>query len=334
MEVAVLGAGAIGTYVGGCLLAAGMPVTLIGRAAMRERIGRHGLFLTDQQGRMVRISADRVACETSPTALADKALILVTVKSAGTAEAATLVARYASPGSIVLSLQNGVDNVGQLRAALPDQFVLGGMVPFNVVPLTDGRLHRGTAGELMVESSPHLAPWLRHFQAAGLPLELREDFREVQWGKLILNLNNAVNALSGLPLKVQLSSLPFRRVFAAMIDEALLTLDAAGIEPAHTGRAAPRQLPGLLRLPDADFLRVAGGMVSMSIEARSSMWQDLEAGRLTEVEDLNGAVVRLGARHGIETATNRAICERIHDAERGANRAYSGEELARACGVH
>jgi 2-dehydropantoate 2-reductase len=333
MKITVLGAGAIGAYVGGCLLATEQDVGLIGRAAMRARIERHGLVVSSHQGGLARISAERVPFFESPDAMRASDLTIVAVKSSATAEAADQIRRHAPPASLVLSLQNGVENVAILRNALPDHVVLGGMVPFNVVPLPDGRLHRGTEGEIMVEDHARWRPWLPVFEAAGLPLERRGDFAAVQWGKLILNLNNAVNALSGLPLKAQLSDRGHRLVFAALIDEALAALSAAGIEPANTGRAPVRSLPALLRLANADFLRIAGGLAGTSAESRSSMWQDLEAGRLTEVEDLNGAVARLASRHGLAAPTNENICALVHAAESGGDRRMSGETLATALGL-
>jgi 2-dehydropantoate 2-reductase len=330
VKIVVLGAGSIGAYVGGRLLAAGGNVTLIGRAAMRERIARHGLALSDLQGRPAQLPATEVPFSESAEALAGSALVVVAVKSVAPAAAAQDILRFAPRTALVASFQNGVENVARLRDALPDHLVLGAMVPFNVVQLPDGRLHRGSAGEIMVEDHPRWSDWRPAFDAAGLPLEPRSDFGAVQWGKLILNLNNAVNALSGQPLRVQLMDCDHRRVLAALIDEALAALQAAGIEPADTGRAPPKRLPALLRLDDADFLRLSGGMVNTSSEARSSMWQDLDAGRLTEVEELNGAVVRLARRHGLAAPLNERLCALVHAAERGGDRQLSGEALVRA----
>lgn len=88
-----------------------------------------------------------------------------------------------------------------------------------------------------------------------------------------------------------------------------------------------------MRLADEDFFRVAGAMVSLSVEARSSMWQDLEAGRLTEVEDLNGAVARLAARHGLDAPFNQGICKLVHAAEKGGDRNMAGKTLAEHLGL-
>ncbi|MDY7575723.1 2-dehydropantoate 2-reductase [Actimicrobium sp. CCI2.3] len=329
-RLVVLGSGSIGTYVGGALLDAGADVVLIGRERMRQRLLQHGLMLSDMQQREVRLAGSDVPYHLDPHVLASADLILLTVKSSDTAAAAGLILQHANPVAPVLSLQNGIGNVVTLRQLLPDREVLGGMVPFNVVQTDDGRLHRGTQGELMVEASPLLAAWLPLFASAHLPLIERTDFLEVQWGKLLLNLNNPLNALSGLPLKTQLSQRAWRSCLALLIDEALAMLDAAGIAPVQVAAIPPRRLPLLLRLPDWLFKRIAAKMLRIDPEARSSMWEDLQAGRQTEIAYLNGAVVALAASLGRAAPANRLLVELVREAENGAARQWDGIALLQA----
>ncbi|HEV2611954.1 MAG TPA: 2-dehydropantoate 2-reductase [Noviherbaspirillum sp.] len=328
MKIAVFGAGSIGVYVGGSLLAAGGDVVLIGRASVRDRILRNGLVLTDLHGKKISMAASDVRFEQDAEVLADADLILVTVKSADTASAAASILKYGKPGALVISLQNGVGNAEVLR--LPDCTVLGGMVPFNVAQLPDGRFHRGTEGELMVQASPALARWRALFAAAGLPLIEREDFAEVQWGKLLLNLNNPVNALSGLPLHAQLSQRSYRRCLALLMDEALSVLRIAGIKPAKIARVAPVLLPTVMRLPDPFFKRLAAAMLRIDPQARSSMWEDLQAGRRTEVDYLNGAVLKLAQSRGRDAPANRRVVDLIRAAESGEHQSLDGDALYRA----
>jgi 2-dehydropantoate 2-reductase len=328
MKIAIFGAGSIGAYVGGSLLAAGGDVVFIGRASVRERIARHGLVLTDLRGKKIAIVASDVHFEQDATALAGADLILVTVKSADTAAAAASILNHGKPGTLVISLQNGVGNADVLR--LPDCEVLGGMVPFNVAQLPDGRFHRGTEGELVVQASPALECWLPLFAAAGLPLIQRADFVEVQWGKLLLNLNNPVNALSGLPLQAQLSQRSYRRCLALLMEEALSVLRAAGISPAKIARVAPGLLPTVMRLPDPLFKILAGAMLRIDPEARSSMWEDLEAGRRTEIDYLNGAVLKLAQSRGRDAPANRRVVDLIRAAEQGDRKSLDGDALYRA----
>ncbi len=330
MNIAIFGAGSIGAYVGGALLASGADVVLIGRARMQSSVARHGLTLTDLNGHRSQLTPDQVPYTQDPAALATADLILVTVKSADTATAAQTIRAHARPAATVLSLQNGIGNADTLRAALPDWTVLAGMVPFNVVQLPEGGLHRGTEGEMMVEASPALAPWHAAFSTAQVPLVERADFAAVQWGKLLLNLNNPVNAISGLPLKTELSQRAYRRCLALLIDEARAVLRAAGIHPAKVARVGPGLLPTLLRLPDALFTRVAAAMLRIDPQARSSMWEDLQAGRRTEVDYLNGAVVKLAHSLGLNAPANARMVALMRAAEAGTQPALSGAALWQA----
>ena len=135
MKIAVFGAGSIGAYVGGALLASGADVVLIGRASMRGSVARHGLTLTNLNGHRSQLTPDQVPYVEDPAALATADLILVTVKSADTATAAHTLRAHARPSATVLSLQNGIGNADTLRESLPGWTVLAGMVPFNVVQL-------------------------------------------------------------------------------------------------------------------------------------------------------------------------------------------------------
>jgi 2-dehydropantoate 2-reductase len=326
-RIAVFGAGSIGAYVGGALIAAGADAVLVGRARMRERIAQHGLTVSDMDGRNTQLTAAQVHYSEDPSALAGAGLVLVTVKSADTESTAQLLALHAAPNALIVSLQNGIGNADVLRRVLPGRTVLAGMVPFNVVQLPESRFHRGTEGSLMVEASPALTPWLPAFEAAGLPLVQRNDFIAVQWGKLLLNLNNPVNALSGIPLKAQLSDRGYRRCLALLIDEALQALNAAGIAPAQIGKVPPSRMPRLMRLPNWLFTRVAAAALRIAPEARSSMWEDLQAGRRTEIDYLNGAVVALAEKAGLDAPANRRIVALMHVAEQGKARGMSGKAL-------
>ena len=330
LKVAVFGAGAIGIYVGASLLAAGVDVVLIGRARMRAQIASRGLLLSDLEGRQQRLEGAHVPYQESASALAGADLILVTVKSADSAAAAHAVAGHAKPSALIVSLQNGVGNVDTLRSLMSGWQVLAAMVPFNVAQMDGNRFHRATGGELMIEADARLEPWLAPFRQAHLPLQQCEDFAAVQWGKLLLNLNNAVNALSGLALKSELSQRAYRRCLALLIDEALTVLRAAGIRPARIAGVRPQLLPVLLRLPDVVFKRVAAALLKIDPEARSSMWQDLQAGRLTEVDYLNGAIVRLAESLTRDAPANRRITALVHAAEQDGVQPLSGAELYRA----
>jgi len=145
-----------------------------------------------------------------------------------------------------------------------------------------------------------------------------------------------VNALAGVPLREELGNRMYRRVVALSMREALACMRAARIRPRRMGRMVPSLAPHVLALPDALFTRVAGSMVRIDAEARSSMWEDLERRRPTEIDYLNGEIVRLGEQTGVPTPVNRAIVALVREAERarsGSPRIDAAALLARVTGA-
>lgn len=316
--IAIAGAGSIGCYVGGCLALAGRKVIFLGRGRLVEAMRESGLRVSDLDGRDRRLEAQAIAASDDPAiALADADVILVTVKSGATAEMAGLIAAHARPDAVVVSLQNGVDNADRLRAALPGRRVLTGMVMFNVVLSTDGeaplRAHRASQGEAMIDTGVNGLVDLLNVD--GLAVEARADMKAVQWGKLLMNLNNALVALSDLPLARQLADRSWRVILAAEIDEALAAMKAAGITPARITGLPPALLPKVLRLPDWLFGLLARRMLAIDPQARSSMWDDLKRGRLTEIVELQGAVIRLARQAGTPTPVNERVAALVRQAE-------------------
>lgn len=313
--VAVMGAGSVGCFVGGRLQAAGAQVHFVGRPRVLDALRAHGLHLSDCEAPAVAIPPQRLHLhdECPPGA----ALVLLCVKSGGTAQAAAELAARLPPGTPVLSLQNGVANVAAASQAAPGLAWIPGMVPFNVAETEPAHFHRGTSGRLAAQDHPALRPWLPLFQAARLPLEVHADLLPVQWGKLLLNLNNPVNALSGLPLRAQLLDRDYRKVLAALQDEALGILRVARIKPARLTPLPPRLLPHVLRLPTWLFRRVAGRMLKIDDQARSSMADDLALGRPTEVDALCGAVVRLAREHKLKAPLNARMLLLLSSAPAG-----------------
>jgi len=294
--VLVMGAGNIGSWLGGCLQAAGARVHLVGRPRMLLALGSHGLTLTDRDGGQVALAADRLQLHDAVPAGLRPDVVLLCVKHGAAASAAAELGAALPPGTLVIALQNGIQAADLAQAAAPALVVLRGMVPFNVAELGPGRLHRGTDGQLAAQTHSGLLPWLPWFDAAGMPLALHDDMLPLQWGKLLLNLNNAVNALSGLPLRAQLLDDDLRQCTAGLVSEALFLLRHAGIKPARVSAVRPGMLPWALRLPTPLFRLVARRMLRIDDQARSSMADDLARGRPTEIDAIQGEVLRLAGR--------------------------------------
>lgn len=320
---AVLGAGSVGCHLGGHLVAAGYDVAFIGRPAAMGILRERGLTLTASVRPPVHLAPDRLTLADGPEAAAGADYVLVTVKTAGTRAAAEDLAARLAPGAVVVSFQNGLHNPATLRTALPGHTVLAGMVPYNVVQSEPGTVHQGMPGRLMTEPDDTL---LAAFRTAHLAVEARTDMSEVQHAKLLMNLNNAVNALSGLPLRDQLGRRAYRRCLALCQREALAAFRAAGIAPARLGPTAPAVTPYVLGLPDAFFRRVAAASLRIDAHARSSMWEDLQRGRPTEIDSLQGEIVTLAAAHGRIAPANARLAALVHEAE-ARPRTWTGPEL-------
>ena len=311
--IAVAGAGSIGCFVGGMLAAGDRRVALLARPRVIGEIETCGLRLTSFEGADQIIAAGRFALSDDPSILGDAGVVLVTVKSADTADMADIIARHAPPDAIVVSLQNGIGNAAVLRSRLPNRRVLGGMVPFNVVAAGQGRFHRATSGDIVVEEDE--ADTADRLSVRGLKIRSTDNIEGVQWGKLLVNLNNALNALGDLPLRRQLAQRPWRRLFADQMAEGLAAIRAEGVKPVSPTPIPAGWMPPLLRLPDAIFETLLGRTMKIDPEARSSMWEDLQRGRRTEIDYLQGVITGIAARRGLDVPVSRRVVELIRRAE-------------------
>lgn len=291
--VAVMGAGAVGCYYGALLAKAGHPVTLIGRQALADSVAERGLILDTSQGR----ESVRLTAVTGPEGVAGADLVLVCVKSGDTEEAGRLMLPHLSRGAVILSLQNGVDNGERLS-----QVIGRPVVPVAVYVATAmegaghvrhhgrGDLILGTGGEGVAE----------HLNAAGIPATVSDRVRDALWTKLTINCAwNALSALGGQPYGRLFAS---EGVAAVLVDVTAECLAVAGASD--------------VRLPE-DMLAQVRAIATTMAGQRSSTAQDLARGRRTEIDHLNGFVVRAGERLGIPTPANRVLHTLVKLAEAG-----------------
>lgn len=336
MKVGIFGAGSVGCFIGGMLAASANTVTMVGRSSMAENL-KNGLLLTRYDGMQRKIESGTFEFSEDAARLSDCDCILVCVKSAATQEAGeTLdtVLRGTGAGATILSFQNGVSNAGTLRKLLPGHEIGAAVVGFNIARLDGNRFHCGAEGKIVVEEIGAAGELVEALNEAAMDAETATDMHPILWGKLLLNLNNAVNALSGLPLKRELSQRDYRRVFSASIRETLAVLDAAGVTPSKVGTLPPSLLPVVLETPDWLFRIMAAGMLKIDESARSSMAEDLEHGRTPEIDWLNGETVRLGKEVGIATPVNSRVVELVKQVFAAGNQSgISGPQLRRQIGV-
>ena len=288
MRIAVMGAGAVGSHLGGRLARAGHEVTLVARPRHVEAVAARGLRLeSTAEG-----TDEHIALQATDdvTAVAGAEAVLVTVKSTATAETGRLLTSHLSPGSVVLSVQNGLGNADVLAEAIgrEDLTVAPSVVYVAVAMPGDGYVRHVGGGRLLLGADPTLDP-LATALADAIVVERRPDVVAEAWGKVTANCAwNALSALTGLSYG-QIHERPeMRPVLDDVIAECLAVAAAEGVD-LPTARedtlALVRTMPGQL----------------------SSTWQDLDAGRRTEIDHLNGEVVRRGRAHGVATPVNQAL---------------------------
>jgi 2-dehydropantoate 2-reductase len=298
-KIAVVGAGAVGGYFGGLLARAGAPVVMIGRAAFVEAVKKSGLFLDTLQFQ----EGVRVAASTELSAACGADVVLFCVKTTDNAETARALAPLLAPGAVVLSMQNGVDNVEQIRAATPMDALPSVVYVAASVP-EPGRVKHVGRGDLVVgpesEKTRRIAAL---FSRAQVPCRISENIEGELWTKLIWNCAlNAVSALGRAKYGQIASSADAWKVVETAVYEVLAVAKAAGIHP-----------PGLEdpKAALAGALKIATQMA----EALSSTGQDLNRGKRTEIDSLNGYISRRGAELGVPTPVNHALFALVKLAE-------------------
>lgn len=285
MQVAVIGAGAVGCYYGGLLLKAGHEVTFVGRPPHVDAINAHGLLLDTQtfRGHLPAKAA------TDAGALAAPDLVLFCVKSADTEQAGRSLAGRLRPETTVLSLQNGVDNPQRLRSVTGHP-VIAAVVYVGSEMAGPGHVRHHGGGHLVIGAAPESEALARTLEAAGIRTTIAEDIERTQWTKLITNCAfNALSAVAGIAYGPLLDVEGAKDVVAGAIEEAAAVARACGVP-----------------MPDdlaAQVLKVPAAMPNQ----KSSTAQDLARGKPSEIDFLNGYIVRKGAELGIPVPTNQAL---------------------------
>ncbi|MET0875762.1 MAG: 2-dehydropantoate 2-reductase [Tardiphaga sp.] len=295
MQVAVVGAGAVGCYYGGLLLRAGHDVTFIGRQPHVDAINAHGLLLDTKnfKGHLPAKAA------TDATALASPDLVLVCVKSADTEQAGQSLAGHLRPETSVLSLQNGVDNAQRLRAVTAHA-VIPVVVYVGSEMAGPGHVRHHGGGDLAIGASAASEALAQTLEAAGVHTTIADDIKVTLWSKLVINCAfNALSAVADISYGPMLEVEGTKDVVTRAVQEAITVARACGV-------GMPEDLLAqILTIPDK------------MPNQKSSTAQDLARGKRSEIDFLNGYVVRKGAELGIPTPTNHALQVMVKLAERG-----------------
>ncbi|KAF1071371.1 MAG: 2-dehydropantoate 2-reductase [Variovorax sp.] len=286
MKVAVMGAGAVGCYYGAMLARAGHEVVLIGRPAHVEAVRARGLRLEAQ-------TFDEhvpMAASTEPDAVRGADLVLFCVKSTDTEAAAAQIAPHLAPGALVLTLQNGVDNDERARSVLRSHEVAAAVVYVATGMAGPGHVKHNGRGELVIAPSARGEEVAQALRAAGVPTEISGNVRSALWAKLVLNCAyNALSAITQLPYGVLVRNEGVPGVLRDVVAECLAVARAEGVTIPGDIDAA---VAGIARTMPAQF---------------SSTAQDLERGKRSEIDHLNGFVLRRGEALGVPVPANRLL---------------------------
>lgn len=288
MKIAVMGAGAVGCYYGGMLARAGQDVVLIGRPRHVEAIERHGLHLETRQFDE-HIGRPHLSASTDPAAVTGAQIILFCVKSADTEIAGTAIRDHLAADALLLTLQNGVDNAARLRQVITND-VAAAVVYVATEMAGDGHVRHHGRGELVIEPSNASKAAAQTLIAAGIPTEISANVRDSLWAKLTINCAyNALSAIAQLPYGTLTQGEGVRAAIRDIVAECIAVAAADGVT-----------LP-----PDMNESvdRIAQTMPNQF----SSTAQDLARGKRSEIDYLNGMIVRRGEALGIATPANRLL---------------------------
>jgi 2-dehydropantoate 2-reductase len=285
MKIAVMGAGAVGCYYGGMLARAGHAVTLIGRPQHVEAVRRDGLFMETQS---FQAHVPMQAC-TDAGGVQGAQLVLCCIKSSDSESAAANMAPYLEPEALMLSLQNGVDNAERLQALLRRE-VFPAVVYVATEMAGPGHVRHHGRGELVIGPSTASDELAQLFAAAGVPVQVSDNVAGALWTKLILNCAyNALSAITQLPYGRLVQGEGINDVMRDVVQECLAVAQAEGVT-----------VPG-------DIWQ-AVELIARTMSAQfSSTAQDLARHKHSEIDHLNGHVLRRGEALGIATPVNRVL---------------------------
>jgi 2-dehydropantoate 2-reductase len=298
-RTAVVGTGAVGGYFGGMLARAGAPVVMIGRPAFVEAVKKNGLFLdTVHFKERVRVDA---ASEISAAHEAE--IVLFCAKTTDNAITAKALAAVVAAGAIVVSMQNGVDNAEQIRAASGIDAISSVVYVAASVPEPGTVKHVGRGDLVVGPRNAQTEKFAALFERAGVGCRITDNIAGELWTKLTWNCAlNAVSALGHARYGQIAASADARKVVETAVYEVLAVAKAAGVHP-----------PGF----EDPQVALAGAfkIATQMAEAFSSTAQDMNRGKRTEIDSLNGYIARRGAELGIATPVNQALYALVKLAE-------------------
>ena len=330
MRVAVIGAGAVGGLLAALLDRAGHDVTVTARGAHLVAIRADGLVLDGGYGSHV---ARVDAAETLAEARSETPEFAILATKAQDADAALRANAAALQGVPLLVVQNGLGGIRVAHEVLPQAPLLGGLALFATSYLAPGRITVTAALPLVLGAADGTPRAVLDAVAAvlreALPIEIVESLEGAQWTKLLVNHVNALPAITGLSVQQTVADDGLRRVLAGSLRETVRIANRIGIRFTGLQGIPGWILPWLGRGPlwVAERLPILLARRMGDVPNPASTLQSIRRGQLTEIDFLNGAVVRVAREHGLDAPINAALVELVHEVER-TGEFFSPEQVA------
>jgi len=301
MKIAIVGSGALGSLFAALFSRAKADVLLFGRNKSRiEKITREGLNVEGAAGKWkARVKA---SCAFEEISAAD--LVILCVKSYDTKNVVSSFGGYLGKETVLLSLQNGLGNMEAVSEAVPEERVIGGVTNIGATLLEGGGVRYAGKGETVIgradgKVTVEMRPIRELFSSAGLELKISREIKNIIWSKLVLNAGiNALSAVLRLPNGALVRSEGAKRIMRAAVTEAV--------------RVSKRKK---IKLVYDDPLAKAEAVCEATASNISSMLQDILSKRRSEIDSINGAIIRIAQEAGIPVPVNVMLFDMVKSIE-------------------
>ena len=316
MKFAVIGLGAIGSIVGGLLTKSGEDVVLIGKKYQVEIINQKGIRI---DGFNDTILVENVHASNDLSVISNVDVVIICIKSQDTQNFANDLKKFVKKSALLISLQNGVRNLEILRNITGNKAISSAIL-FNALYTKPGEVQFTIKGGLLLGSDNSTYDVVNRLVTSlkkeGLESKIVDNIEGYAWSKLIVNLQNAVTALTGQTIGESIIDKDSRAVLIATMKEGIYVTEHSGISIKPLPNMDPRRIIRRLSLFNSTFLKIGIRMMKLSGNARTSMWQSLFRGKPTEINYINGEIVYIAKKNNLKAPINKKLVELIKEAEK------------------
>ncbi len=313
MKYAVIGLGAVGSIIAGLLSKNNENVILIGKKTQIEQIKKNGLKISTNQSETI---IENLNLSSKFASVEKVDILFVCVKSQDTKKLFLELKEFLKEETVIVSLQNGVRNAEIINKIVKNK-VLSSVVLFNAVYKKPGNVDLSIRGGILLEDDKKYSKIIDElFKNTDVKITLVENIKSYQWSKLILNLQIAVTALTGQTIKESIINKDSRKILAETMSEGVKIVDKSGVKLEKLPGLDPKKMIKRLNMLNSIFLRIGSKFLGVSKNARNSMWQSLARNKKTEIDFINGEIVKLAERNNLEAPINEKLVKYVKQAEK------------------